>query len=83
MSCNLISGMYQRLDKMRKAAFASACLFGTDNDSSISGIWVWRGHELAFTVGVVFFSLYPFNFVIRYNNRIPLLTVESRLAGRL
>ncbi|CAK9815139.1 Elongation factor 1-gamma [Anthophora plagiata] len=50
MSCNLISGMYQRLDKMRKGAFASACLFGTDNDSSISGIWVWRGQELAFTL---------------------------------
>ncbi|XP_063229342.1 elongation factor 1-gamma [Bacillus rossius redtenbacheri] len=48
MSCNLISGMYQRLDKMRKNAFASVCLFGTDNDSSISGIWIWRGHDLAF-----------------------------------
>jgi elongation factor 1-gamma len=42
--------MYQRLDKMRKNAFASMCLFGTDNDSSISGIWVWRGQELAFEV---------------------------------
>lgn len=40
--------MYQRLDKMRKAAFASCCLFGKDNDSTISGIWVWKGHELAF-----------------------------------
>jgi len=48
MSCNLITGMYQRLDKMRKNAFASMCLFGTDNDSSISGIWVWRGQDLAF-----------------------------------
>ncbi|CAB3223312.1 unnamed protein product [Arctia plantaginis] len=48
MSCNLITGMFQRLDKMRKQAFASVCLFGTDNDSSISGVWVWRGHELAF-----------------------------------
>lgn len=48
MSCNLISGMYQRLDKMRKNAFASMCLFGTDNNSSISGIWVWRGQSLAF-----------------------------------
>ncbi|XP_044728654.1 elongation factor 1-gamma [Chrysoperla carnea] len=48
MSCNLIGGMFQRLDKMRKCAFASCCLFGTDNDSSISGIWVWRGQELAF-----------------------------------
>nr|AGM32605.1 elongation factor 1-gamma [Coptotermes formosanus] len=45
MSCNLITGMFQRLDKMRKNAFASMCLFGTDNDSSISGIWVWRGQD--------------------------------------
>ncbi|CAH2041244.1 unnamed protein product, partial [Iphiclides podalirius] len=48
MSCNLITGMFQRLDKMRKQAFASVCLFGTDNDSTISGVWVWRGQELAF-----------------------------------
>ncbi|XP_054716075.1 elongation factor 1-gamma-like [Uloborus diversus] len=48
MSCNLIGGMFQRLDKMRKNAFGSVCLFGEDNNSTISGIWVWRGHELAF-----------------------------------
>ena len=48
MSCNLITGMYQRLDKMRKQAFASVCLFGEDNNSTISGVWVWRGQELAF-----------------------------------
>lgn len=48
MSCNLIGGMYQRLDKMRKQAFASMCLFGEDNNSTISGVWVWRGQELAF-----------------------------------
>lgn len=50
MSCNLISGMFQRLDKMRKQAFASVCLFGEENNSSISGIWVWRGQELAFNL---------------------------------
>ncbi|KAL1239858.1 Elongation factor 1-gamma [Trichinella spiralis] len=48
MSCNLITGMFQRLDKLRKNAFASVCLFGEDNNSTISGIWIWRGHELAF-----------------------------------
>lgn len=48
MSCNLITGMFQRLDKMRKQAFASVCLFGEDNNSTISGVWVWRGQELAF-----------------------------------
>jgi len=48
MSCNLITGMFQRLDKMRKNAFGSMCLFGSDNKSTISGVWFWRGHELAF-----------------------------------
>jgi len=48
MSCNLIGGMFQRLEKMKKNAFASSMLFGENNNSSISGIWVWRGHQLAF-----------------------------------
>ncbi|XP_061281121.1 elongation factor 1-gamma-like [Bos javanicus] len=48
MSCNLITGMFQRLDKLRKNAFASVILFGTNNSSSISGVWVFRGQELAF-----------------------------------
>src|SRR2546423_14001413 len=42
--------MYQRLDKMRKNAFASCCLFGEDNNSTISGLWVWRGQDLAFSL---------------------------------
>jgi len=48
MTCNLVGGMYQRLDKMRKNAFASMCVFGEDSKNNISGVWVWRGHELAF-----------------------------------
>jgi len=48
MSCNLIAGMYQRLDKLRKNAFASMALFGSDNNSTISGLWIWRGQELVF-----------------------------------
>ncbi|XP_061786689.1 elongation factor 1-gamma [Nerophis lumbriciformis] len=47
-SCNLIGGMFQRLDKLRKNAFASVLLFGGNNDSSISGLWVFRGQKLAF-----------------------------------
>lgn len=50
MSCNLISGMFQRIEKMRKAAFGSMILFGKDNDSQIKGLWFWRSHELAFTL---------------------------------
>ncbi|XP_040266086.1 elongation factor 1-gamma [Bufo bufo] len=50
MSCNLITGMFQRLDKLRKTGFASVILFGNNNDSSISGVWVFRGQDLAFTL---------------------------------
>jgi len=48
MTCNLVSGMFQRLDKLRKNAFASMCVFGENNNNTIAGIWFWRGHELAF-----------------------------------
>lgn len=50
MSCNLITGMFQRLDKMRKHAFASVCLFGEAKNSSISGIWLWRGQDFIFSL---------------------------------
>merc|ERR1719277_2944759 len=42
MSANLVGGMMQRLDRLRKYAF------GSDNNSSISGVWCWRGQDLAF-----------------------------------
>ena len=48
MSSNMIGGMSQRLEKLRKNAFASMVVFGANNDSSISGVWMWRGYELAF-----------------------------------
>lgn len=50
MSCNLITGMFQRLDKLRKTGFASVILSGSNNDSTISGVWVFRGQDLAFTL---------------------------------
>jgi len=48
MTCNLISGFFQRLEKLRKNAFASMCVFGENNNNTIAGVWIWRGHELAF-----------------------------------
>jgi len=48
MSCNLMGGMIQRLEKLKKNAFASCCVFGEDNKNAISGIWVMKGHQLAF-----------------------------------
>jgi len=48
MSCNLVGGMYQRLEKLKKHAFASVIVFGENNNNSISGIWVWPGQDLCF-----------------------------------
>ena len=50
MACNLVGGMFQRLEKLRKTAFASVGIFGEDNNASISGIWIFRTQELAFSV---------------------------------
>ena len=49
-TCNLVAGMFQRLDKMRKHAFGSVVIFGEDKKNQIGGIWIWRSHELAFTL---------------------------------
>ena len=57
MSSNLVSGMFQRLDKLRKTAFASMLIIGEDNDNEISGVWVMRGQELAFDVSMVFIRI--------------------------
>jgi elongation factor 1-gamma len=53
MTCNLVSGFFQRLEKLRKNAFASMCVFGENNNNTIAGVWVWRGQELAFQVSDV------------------------------
>ncbi|XP_078097783.1 uncharacterized protein LOC144511365 [Mustelus asterias] len=46
MSLNLITGLFQCLDGLRKHSFASVILFGTDGERSISGIWILRGQQL-------------------------------------
>ena len=45
MCSNLVSGMLQRLEKLRKTSFASILIVGKDNDASIEGIWVLRGQK--------------------------------------
>lgn len=50
MTLNLVGGFFVRIEKLRKYAFASICVFGEDNNNVISGIWVWRGQELVFPV---------------------------------
>ena len=46
----MLVGMFQRLDRMRKHAFGSMILAGKNHDSQITGLWFWRGQDLAFTV---------------------------------
>ena len=50
MTSNLVSGMFQRLDKLNKYALASVCICGKDNDNIITGVWILRGQKLAFEV---------------------------------
>ena len=50
MASNLIGGMFQRLEKLHKYAFASVLIFGEDYKLTISGIWLLRGHQLSFDV---------------------------------
>jgi len=48
MASNLIRGMFQRLDKMRKHSFASVAVLGEAPNLEISGVWFWKGQDLAF-----------------------------------
>jgi elongation factor 1-gamma len=45
---SLTGDMFQRLKNLRQRAFPS-CLLGGDNNSAISGVWVWSRPELAFS----------------------------------
>lgn len=60
MACNLVGGMFQRIEKLRKTAFASVGIFGKDNAAAIEGIWICRTQELAFNVGVKILYLHTF-----------------------
>jgi len=45
-TCNLLGGFIQRLDKVRKYAFGSLLIFGTQGDSDIKTCWLFRGKEI-------------------------------------
>lgn len=49
MAANLIRGMFQRLDKMRKNSFGSCLVLGTPSGGlEISGVWFFKGKKPAF-----------------------------------
>lgn len=46
MTCNLIGGWFQRLDKVRKYAFGSVVIFGKEPKLEVSGVWLFRGLDI-------------------------------------
>jgi len=48
MTCNLIGGMFQRIEKLRKNAFSNMGVYGVNGNNNIAGAWFWKGQELVF-----------------------------------
>jgi len=47
MTCNLVGGFLQRLDKLRKYGFGSMLIFeNPDKYFEISGVWLFRGQDV-------------------------------------
>jgi elongation factor 1-gamma len=42
--------MFQRIERLRKNAFASMCVWGEPNNNQIAGVWFWKGQDLVFPV---------------------------------
>jgi len=55
MTCNLIGGMYQRLDGCRKHIFGVTLMIKDQKDGKnifrVEGVWLQRGHDLIFELG--------------------------------
>lgn len=48
MTSNLIGGMFQRIEKLRKNSFSNMGVYGVDGNNLIAGVWFWKGQELVF-----------------------------------
>lgn len=46
MTCNLVTGLFSRMEALRKYCFASVLIFGEDDKNEISGFFVFRGKEM-------------------------------------
>eukprot|EP00835_Amoeboradix_gromovi_P004076 NODE_298_length_11435_cov_0.210303.p4 type:complete len:296 gc:universal NODE_298_length_11435_cov_0.210303:1178-2065(+) len=46
MTSNLIGGFYQRMERARKYAFGSLLVIGENDNNTIEGYFVFRGHEV-------------------------------------
>jgi elongation factor 1-gamma len=48
MTSNLIGGMFQRIEKLRKNSFCNMGVYGVDGKNTIAGVWFWKGQNLVF-----------------------------------
>lgn len=46
MTCNLVSGLFQRMDPVRKYCYGNMLIFGEDNNNFITGMFIYRGSEI-------------------------------------
>lgn len=46
MTCNLITGLFNRMDHLRKIAFGIMSIFGESNNNQIEGVFIFKGQEL-------------------------------------
>lgn len=46
MTCNLVTGLFARMDHMRKYSFGSFLIFGDDDKNEIAGSIIFRGQEI-------------------------------------
>ena len=46
MTCNLVTGLFSRMDHLRKYTFGTVLIFGEDNANEISGYFVFRGQDI-------------------------------------
>jgi elongation factor 1-gamma len=46
MTCNLVNGFFQRVEKLRKYGFGSVVIFGDEPKLEIGSCWLFRGTEI-------------------------------------
>jgi len=46
MTCNLVAGFFQRVEKLRKYGFGSVIIFGEEPKLEISCCWLFRGQDM-------------------------------------
>lgn len=46
MTCNLVGGFFQRVEKLRKYGFGSVVIFGDEPNLDIGSCWLFRGQDI-------------------------------------